>query len=159
MIALIGTITPAVAQEQAPMTIGQCRAILFGLNALNCAGEQLGGHCATDARQYKLGNARITIAIDVSALSAEIAPIENGQAAFVRELPVLPDPSDKGRAAAEAENNKKIADNWATALKLPCHVSIGKIPIKELRIGDGSDENAIPPEVLSAIAPIISGLK
>ncbi len=151
---------PATAQES--LTVEQCVTILSGLNALNCVGQQLQGQCAPDAKQYKLGDARFTIASDVQALSGVLTSYQRAQQQFMAELPPLPPapqgdakPEPQETALARADQNKRAIANQIAMLGKPCPVTPGRLKLSELKLGDAADQNAIPPAVLAAFSLIV----
>ena len=73
------------------LTVEQCISILTGLNALNCSGMQLGGSCDKDAKSYKLGEARFTIAIAISALGPVLDAAQQAQRNELACQACLPD--------------------------------------------------------------------
>lgn len=157
----------AIAQEAKPLTVQQCLAIATGLNSLSYVGQQLGDDPKTkpaDAKQYKLGAARMTIALDIAALGPVIDAAQKAQQGFIAELPPLPAP-DPGKVSSFArddaiqEENKRAAVNQNKILAQPCNVSLARLKVSDLNIGDNADQNQIPPPVLAAIAPIIDGMK
>ena len=163
MLAIGGV--AASAQDAKQLTVEQCMNIYNGLNALNCVGEQLNayGSCKPSDKQYKLGSARITISVDLAALT----PISDGarkeQQAFIADLPPLP-PLDPGkpnpaRDDAVSAQNKAAADSWQKIIAGPCPVTPGHIKASDLNVGDGDNQNQIPPTVLGLIVPIVDGLK
>lgn len=136
-------------------TVGQCIAIYNGLNALNYVGQQLlsGGPPPADAKQYKLGSVRMTVALDIAALTPIVEAARKAQAGFLAEQGLVPPkPDDKAAIAAQ---NLKIDQYIQTIIEAPCHVELGHISLNDLRLGDGNDQNPIPPTVLSVLSPII----
>ena len=160
-LAVIGFVHKSHAEDAKPLTVEQCIDILGGLNSLNCVGQQLNEKCsASDAKQYKLGPARLTIGLNISALSPVKTAAQNAQTGFMRELPPLPSAEPNKPNAAERDDaaaalNKKMIANWQKIIQKPCNVTLAHLKASELKIGDGPDENAIPPAVLGAIWPII----
>jgi hypothetical protein len=157
---------PAAAQDAKPLTIEQCINILAGLNSLSYVGQQYNDSSKPpgDAKQYKLGPARMTIATDIAALSQVLSNAQRAQQGFQSELPPLPaaepgKPDSSARVDAANEQNKAAAKNWRTILDGPCNVQPGHLNAPDLKIGDGPDENSYPPPVLGALVPIIDGLK
>jgi hypothetical protein len=155
--------SPVIADDAKPqLTVEQCINILYGLNSLNYAGQQFGDpkQAPADAKQYKLGPARMTIAFNVAALTPILTAAQSAQQGFVRELPPLPaaepgKPDSPERVDAAAKQNKQAQANWEAIIHAPCPFVPGHLKEKELKIGDGPDENAIPPSVLGALVPII----
>ena len=166
-LAAVGVMmTVAKADDAKVITIEQCINILFGLNSLSYVGQQLGDQSRppSDAKQYKLGPARMTISANINALTAIDTAARSAQQGFQRELPPLPpnalnwklgEPESPERIAAAISQNNKSQANWEAIIHQPCSVQPGHLKEKELKIGDGPDENAFPPPVLGAIYPII----
>lgn len=165
IIATAAFATSAIAQDQPKLTVEQCITILSGLNTLNCAGQQLGGSCAPDAKQYKLGDARYTIGANIQALTPVLTTYQRAQQQFMAELPTIPD-YDHGTAdhpkpappevlAMVTDQNKKSLANQVAMLAKSCNVVPGHLKLQELKLGDDPDHNAIPPSVLGAISAII----
>jgi hypothetical protein len=167
-LAIIGLATAltsisAHAEDAKPLTIEQCINILGGLNSLSYAGQQLNDASKppADAKQYKLGPARMTVALNISALSPVLTAARTAQGGFLRELPPLPEADAKNPSSAAARDdaaaalNKKAAENWQIIIGKPCNVTPAHLRASELKIGDGPDENAFPVPVLGAIWPIV----
>ena len=156
------------AEDAKSLTIEQCINILGGLNALNYVGQPLNdpnpNKPPPDAKQYKLGPARMTIGLDISALTPVQTAAQNAQQNFFRELAPLPsnppswkpgEPESSERIDAANKQNKAAAANWQEIIQKPCNVQPAHLKERELKIGDGPDENAFPPGVLAAIWPLI----
>ena len=82
----------AIADDAKPqLTVEQCINILGGLNSLGYVGQPLNdvSKAPADAKQYKLGAARMTVALNISALTPVLTAVQNAQAGFFRELPPL----------------------------------------------------------------------
>ena len=168
----IGVLMVAVSPAQAAdtFTVGECLSILGGLQALKYKGAQLFDPAPPphDAGQYKLGPARLTVALDIAALSPIGDAANKAQQGFAAELPIVPSveafapgESPERQAARteaqklQAENVRKSNDNYLRGMEKPCNVTLGRLKAKELKIGDGPDENAIPVTVLGALVPIV----
>ena len=157
---------PALADDAKPLTVEQCMTVLNGLNSLNWVGQQLGEgpeKKPADAKQYKLGEARFTIALDISSLSPVRDAYVRGNQQFMAELPPIPPAPEGKQPMPEAQqmqadqNRQAIAYQVATLAK-PCPVSLttsGRLKLQELKLGDGPDQNAIPPSVLAAFSQIV----
>jgi len=138
--------------DAAKFTVGQCLDILAGLNALNFVGQQLADQRQvppTDARPYKLGATRLTLALDMAALRPIADATEKARQGLLNEIgsgkPIAPN----------SEESKRFFEKWQDTLNAPCPVTLGRIKAADLKIGDGPDDNPIPPAVLSALVPII----
>jgi hypothetical protein len=147
-----------------PLTVEQCLNLLNGLNSLNCVGQQLNGVCDPAAKQYKLGQARVPIALNISALSPVRDGVQKEAQAFASSLPPLPavepgKPDSPERIDMAAKQSKDIQTHWLKVIAGPCPVTPGRIKATDLNIGDEADKNAITPSVLAAIAPDVDGLK
>lgn len=155
--SLVFTI-PAYAGD---LTVEQCLSILTGLNALNCAGQQMGGSCEPAAKQYKLGDARMSIAQDVAALAAVAAIYQRTIQGHQLEYDVLPPaPTDQKPdpfAVDRAKQNRDFVafQNKELAKTCPLSGPLVHLHATDLKIGDGTDKNEIPPGVLAAISPIV----
>jgi hypothetical protein len=153
----------AIADDAKPqLTVEQCINILGGLNSLGYVGQSLNdtSRPPADAKQYKLGAARMTVALDISVLTPVLTAAQNAQQGFLRELPPLPPvdpkkPDSPERADAVAARNNAAAANWQAIIQKSCPVQVVHIKASDLKIGDGPDENAFPPTVLGTIWPII----
>lgn len=164
IVASLLAAAPAVADDAKPLTVEQCINVLTGLTSLNFNGQQLNDPTRPpDAKQYKLGPARVKIALDISALTPVLTAAQAAQQGYLAELPALPatepNKASPEHDAALAEQNKKAVANWQKLIKADCPVVPGHLNAADLKIGDGPDENQYPPNVLSAIAPIVDGLK
>jgi hypothetical protein len=147
---------PAFAADQKPLTVLQCISVMNGLEALRYAGAQVMDTRPTppDAKQYKLGAMRFTIALDISQLEQVTLSVQKAQTGFVSELPsaVSPDPKNPD---ANAVRDRAIQANWDKLTSAECPVQPGHIKASDLKLGDGTEDNQIPPTVLSALIPII----
>ena len=162
VIALMPTV--AFADPAAPLTVEQCINILAGLNSLTWAGQQLGetpDKKPPDAKQYKLGDVRVTIAFDIESLQPVLTSYQRASQQFLGELPPVPQadagkPQSPAAIELQADNNKKFIAFQVKALGQPCPVTInGRLKLSDLKLGDGADQNQIPVNVLAAIVPII----
>jgi hypothetical protein len=163
--AAIATFPVVASAQDAKLTVEQCINILSGLNALNCVGQELNDYaaCKPDSKQYKLGAARVAIAVDVAALTPVGDGANKEQQAFISDLPPLPaiEPGKTSSARDDAVSvqNKALGANWQKIISGPCPVTPGRIKFSDLNVGDGADQNPIPPTVLSHLVPLIDGLK
>lgn len=134
---------PASSPKAPSMTVSECLNVLAGLNALDYSGEQLGtnkGAIPAGAKQYTLGAARMTIALDIAALRRVADAMQVVSDHLQRE---------------NAKSQENYIAEWHKALEQPCDVQLRRIKQSDLKIGDGPNDNQIPPGVLSAIVPII----
>jgi hypothetical protein len=151
---------PAASDDVKPLTVEQCINVLAGLKALDCAGEQLNGTCPADAKQYKLGDARLTIGMNVAALTPVLTEFQRAQQKYMMELPRVPTP-EAGKpvppevADMRAQQDRESVANQLAMLAKPCNVQPGRLKQSELKLGDGADQNAIPPSVFAAFSPIV----
>ena len=146
------TASAALADDKAPsdkMTISECLQVLAGLSALDYVGEQLGARNAAiagksttppGAKSYLLGTTRMTIALNIAALSRVADAIQQTTAELQKENTGSPEDFQKA---------------WMEAVTKPCPVTLIHIKQSDLHLGDGDKENQIPPGVLSVIVPII----
>ncbi len=135
---------------------------MSGLNSLNWVGQQLNEEPSkkpADAKQYKLGDARFTIALDISALTPILSAYQRSQQGFVAELPPVPPASDgkppPEAAQMQADQNRQVIAHQVGDLAKPCPVTPGRLKLQELKLGDAADQNAIPPAVLAAFSAIV----
>ena len=161
---IFAAVAPSGAQEKKPLTVEQCLGILTGLNSLNWVGEQLGetqDKKPADAKQYKLGEVRFTVALDIEALGPVQASYQRAAQQFVAELPIAPavdpkNPSAPAGAQIQTDNNKRMLSFQLKALAQPCPASnLSHIKLADLKLGDGTDQNQIPVSVLAAFSPIV----
>ena len=157
--ALVG-MTAAHADDLKPLTVEQCINILTGLKSLDCVGQQLNGQCAADAKQYKLGGARYTIGMNIQALTPVLTEYERAQQKYMLELPQVPaaepgKPVPPEAATMKAQQDREAVANQLAMLAKPCIVTIGRLKQSELKLGDGPDQNAIPPSVIAAFGIIV----
>lgn len=115
------------------LTIGQCRAIYGALVGLD---------------HYKLGAARMTIALDIAALTPIWQASEKARIGMIAEIAGGKDiqPGTPEYAA--------FVQRFDADLGKPCGLTLGHVKIADLKLGDGPDENAIPPTSLAAMVPI-----
>jgi hypothetical protein len=149
-VLMLGLSSSFARGDDKALTLAQCMQIASGLNALNYAGAQLGGGASpADAKQYKLGSLRITIGLYLAALQVPLDGFEKGKRALYLEVGEGK-PIDKDSPQMTA-----LVDKIQDRLEGPCNVTLPHIKGGDLRIGDGPDQNQIPPGVISALAPII----
>lgn len=146
----------ALAQEAPPpLTIQKCLEILGGLNALNFAGEQIGNQnpAPANASQYKFGATRMTIALDIAALTKIQTAVRETAQAIQRETEAeIPIPENsKDSTALSAKRNERENAELQKALDKPCNVQIARLNAADLKLTD----NEIPVGVLAVLAPII----
>lgn len=161
--AALAAVAQSAAAEDTPLTVEGCLAILSGLQALGYAGQQLNESrpAPPDAKQYRLGAARFTIAMDIAALNRVSQEAQRAQQQFAAEQP-SPRPAEPGKPISADERddivkaNQRLQANWAEMLKKPCSVTLGRLDESDLKIGDAPDQNQIPVAVLAALMPIIS---
>lgn len=164
---LVAQVNAEKATQPPGMTIEQCLNILAGLNALDCAGKQLNdppSACKPDSKQYKLGPARVTVSMDIAALTPVRDGVTKENQAFISDLPPLPPgqpgkPDSAERVDAANAQNKLASAHLQKILAGACPVQPGRLKASDLNDGDGDGQNAIPPSVFGAIVPIVDGLK
>ena len=160
MLPLAASLATASAQDAKPLTVEQCITLLNGLNSLNCVGQQLNGTCAPDAKQYKLGGARMTIGLNIQALTPVLTTFQREQQKFMMDLPRVP-AAEPGKpvppeiAEMQADQNKKSVATQIDMLARPCTVTPGRLKWSELNLGDDADHNAIPPAVIGALGAMM----
>ncbi len=165
LLVLMGSIfaTIAVAQDQPRLTVEQCITVLSGLKTLDWQGKQIGEDVSkrpADAKQYKLGDARYTIALDIAALDPILTSYQRAQQQFIAELPAIP-PTPEGKTPTteilqmQAEQNKKSIANQIAMLAKPCTVMPGHLKLSEMKLGDDAEHNAIPPSAFAAFSLIV----
>ena len=155
-----------VGKAEKAFTIEQCINILTGLTSLSYAGQQLNdaSRAPTDSKQYKLGPARMKIALNIASMTPVFTAAQLAQNGFISELPSLPTAKDDDKSKAQHDDaakaqNKLVNDNWRKIIDQPCPVTPGRLSADDLKIGDGPEQNQIPPNVLAAISPIVDGLR
>lgn len=142
--AALAFAVPARAEDD--LTVKTCLEILAGLNSMNFSGQSSPTAPAPpDAKPYRLaGSARMTMAFDISELSRVQAASQKAQGEF-----------DKTLDQKEPDRQKQLDANWQSILAAPCNVVPGRVKESDLHLGDGPNDNAIPPSVLAVIVPII----
>jgi hypothetical protein len=149
---LVFGIVPAFAGESAvSLTMSECLSIHAGLNALDqyTVVVKENGQEKSISKQYKLGNARMTVALDMSALKSVADAAEKARTGLITEIGQGKD------IKIGTPEGKKFTDQMQQWLDSPCSVKPGHIKLADLKIGDGDGENPIPPSVISALLPIL----
>jgi hypothetical protein len=167
VVSFVGFATAALADDVKPLTVEQCITVFNGLSSLSWAGQQLNEETSrrpADAKQYKLGEARFTISMDIAALSTVITAYQRAQRAAFDELPALPSVDQNKQIPPEVQqmkmdNDRRIAKIQNDMMTRKCDVTPGRLKLSELKLGDGPDQNAIPPNVLAAFSFIIDADK
>jgi hypothetical protein len=121
----------AVADD---LTIGQCRDIYIALMSLD---------------RFKLGDQRLTVALDIAALTPIWRASEVERIALASEAgggkEIKPDTAELG----------VFMQSFQRVLGKACPVTLGRIKAAKLKLGDDEDQNAIPPTTLAALMPIL----
>lgn len=147
--ALTMAVLPAHAGEK--LTISQCLEINAGLAALDHYDAVIrdGDKDRVVPKQYKLGAVRITIALNMAALRSVVEATEKARRGIIDEITggKMPD-------VGSAEFKEADAKFRAVTESL-CNITPGRIRVADLKLGDGPDENAIPPSALAGLAPIL----
>lgn len=143
--------TPAKPGAEPALTNAQCQEIAAGLSGLDGYTKVIkekDGERAVIV-PYKLGALRVTISQTISTLRSRNNATEDARKALIVEIsggaPILPD----------TPQWYKFMDEWKKVLARPCGVQIARIKIGDLKLGDGPDDNPIPPSVLSLIQPML----
>lgn len=129
-----------------PLTVGQCMEILGGLTGLNSYDKVVGDKIVP--AQYKLGAARFTIVQNMTALRHVQEGLERARAGLVAEVASL---IKGGDIKPNSPELTKLTVAYQAMLDKPCDVTPGRIKRADLNIGDGPEQNAIPPSVESAL--------
>jgi hypothetical protein len=128
---VFGSVSVAVADD---LTIGQCRDIFVALTSLD---------------RFKLGDQRLTVALDIAALTPVWRASEMERIALVNEVgggkEIKPDTAEFG----------VFMQAFERTLGKACPVTLGRIKAAKLKLGDDADQNAIPPTTLAALMPIL----
>jgi hypothetical protein len=61
----------------------------------------------------------------------------------------------KSPQAFDPSEIAKLNDQYRKVLEQPCNVKPAHIKVSDLHLGDGPEENAIPPSVIAALASIL----
>lgn len=147
--ALAAIATPTLAAD---LTTGDCLQVNAGLAALDrydrVIKDTSGEHVVS--AQYKLGGTvRFTVAQMMATLKPIVDAFEKARTALITEVsggkPVQPNSPELDRLNVE----------YAKMTARPCGVTLPKIKLSDLKLGDGDDQNPIPPSVLSALLPMI----
>lgn len=137
------SMAPAIADE---LTISRCLDVAAGLNALDHYDDAMTGK----PKQYRLGALRVTIGLNMAALRHVSEAAEKARLGLIAEIG-----GGKPPQAFDPWEVSKLNEEYRKALDQPCDVKPGRIKATDLRLGDGPEENAIPPSVIAALAPII----
>lgn len=144
-VVALALLFPCVASAAEPLTVGKCLEILAGLNALDHYDDPTSGK----PRQYKLGALRITVGMTISSLKHVSEAADKARVGLIAEIgggkPIDPNSPDMIR----------FGTKYQEMLDKPCDVVPARIKISDLKLGDGAEDNAIPPSVLGALAAIL----
>lgn len=141
---LLAVAVPAIGADG--LTVGQCIEVYNGLSVLNHYDDPVTGK----PRQYKLGgSARLTIALDLSVLKSVVDSTDKARTGLIEEImvgkPIVPN----------SPEFVKLNNEYQKVLSASCPVTPGHLDIKDMKIGDRDGDNAIPPDVIAAIVPIL----
>lgn len=150
----------AWAEEPKPLSLAQCVELYMGLTYLDGYDRVVkeSGNEKIVKAQYKLGESRMTVALNQGALRPIVEAANKTRQAMLADLGPAPD--EKSTAEQKAAYAKALAaamDTFERSMKEPCPVTPGRIKLGNLNLGDGPDQNQIPPSVISAIMPIVDG--
>lgn len=144
MIRVVGALCAGIlvmstahADERKPepnLTIRQCRDIYGALMGLD---------------RFKLGAARMTIAIDIAALTPVWQASEKARIGMVAEI------GDGKEIKPGTPEYNAFVRRFDDDIGKACPLTLGRVKAADLKIGDGADENAIPPSTLAVLLPII----
>lgn len=140
-VLLLGT-----AHADEVLSIGKCLDIAAGLNALDHYDDPSTGK----PKQYKLGATRSTIGFNIAALRHITEVNDTIKTGLIAEIG-----GGKPPQAFNAAEISKLNEEYKKILDAPCDTKPAHIKISDLHLGDGPDENAIPPNVIAALAPIL----
>lgn len=156
---LVAATLCASAEEPKKLTMDECVNVYLGLANLDAFDRIVkdGSGEKVVKAQYKLGDARMTIALDQGVLRPIVDAANKTRQSLLAEMGPAPD--DKTATAAEkaayAKATAEAVSSFEASMKEPCPVTPGRIKLSDLKIGDGPEQNAIPPSVLAAIMPIV----
>lgn len=128
------------------LTIGRCLDVAAGLNALDHYDDAATGK----PKQYKLGALRGPIGLNMAVLRAVTESVDKARLGLIAEIG-----GGKPPQSLEPSELLKLNDEYRKVLEQPCNVKPTHIKISDLHLGDGLEENAIPPSVITALAPIL----
>jgi hypothetical protein len=128
---LFVTASVAVADD---LTIGQCRGIYIALTSLD---------------RFKLGDQRLTVALDIAALTPMWRASEMERIAIANEV------GGGKEIKPETAEWAMFMQSYDRVLDKACPVTLGRIKAAKLKLGDDEDQNAIPPTTLAALMPIL----
>src|ERR1700688_4179751 len=151
-IIVLGTLLVGLQGAVAgPLTVGQCLDIYTGLAAFDhydrVAKDDKGEHIISS--QYKLGATRLTIAMNLAALKPVVEATDKARLWLVAEM--------GGEAIkANSPQYKQLSAEDEKVRAANCSAQLETIDTEQLKLGDGPDENPIPPGTLSLLVPILS---
>lgn len=158
VIALIASVAApsfsAHAEDKpASLTVSQCLTVLRGLRSLSGYERVIkenGVERAIANQQYKLGDARLTISLNIGELNRTEDAVSRSRTALMAEL----------MAGGELKDGTPqwlafLSRLQAEILDRPCNVTLGRIKIADLKLGDGADQNAVPPTAIADILAIL----
>lgn len=144
-LAALCVLPPVSARAADTLTIQSCLDIFGGLNSLSGYDDPKTGKTT----QYKLGALRLQVGMTLAALKTVSDQVQRA----------------KGDLVAEVVNGKPLVDNspemvalnhrYQEMLDKPCPITIPHIRLADLKVGDGPDENALPPSTIALLAPIL----
>lgn len=166
-------VSPILAADDPPTpTITTLGEILNGLVVLS------DGHYAVDKDgkvvsgadgkavkvPFKLGKYRMTIASNITLLRGVLKDVEDARQALIREnIPDIPDVGDPQNSSKEyrdylrSDKYKQFEEAYKAMANSPpgTKITLARIKLDDLKVGDDPGQNPIPPVALSQLDPIL----
>jgi hypothetical protein len=152
-ILSIGALAAPARAEDAKLTVGKCVQMFNALSGLReypkFSKDEKGDK--TTSVPYRFGGAvRFSIAQTITALRPFAESTDRTRLDLIQE-------AGQGKPPNEMTPGElaKLNAEYSKILDQPCGVTVSKIRLSDLKLGDDDGQNPIPPDTLSLIMPMI----
>lgn len=152
-------VTPSFAGDE-KVTLQQYNEIMSGLAALGDGYVVLDADKKQVKIQYKLGASRIPIATNLTLLRNVMKAADEARIDLVRKyIPVQPEQGTlEWNKFIQSDEYRNFSSEYNLMMSSPppgVTLNLSHLKLNDLHVGDGPSENAIPPVILTQLAPIL----
>jgi hypothetical protein len=147
--------SPARSNDMPPMNMGQCITVLQGLRALSGRHDVIvkeDGKDRVAQVPWKFDGATLlTIGLDIGALQVAETAVQHARQDLIVQFAEKDGKDPQPGTALYNGFIRKLQE----VMDAPCSVRPTRLKAAELKLGPGSNENAIPADIIGAIAPLL----